>query len=107
MCVCVCVNVYVYFNVKYPEREFLGNLVVRNWHFYYQGLSLTPGWRTKILHATCAKSLQSRLTLRNPMDGSPPGSSVHGISQGSILECVAISFSRGSSLHMPRGVVNK
>ena len=71
------------------------------------GLSLTPGWRTKILHATCAKSLQSRLTLRNPMDGSPPGSSVHGISQGSILECVAISFSRGSSLHMPRGVVNK
>ena len=54
-----------------------------------------------------AKLLQSCPTLSNPMDGSPPGSSVHGISQGSILECVAISFSRGSSLHMPRGVVNK
>ena len=31
------------------------------------------------------------------MDDSPPGSSVHGISQARILEWVAISFSRGSS----------
>ena len=30
------------------------------------------------------------------MDCSPPGSSVHGISQARILEWVAISFSRGS-----------
>ena len=36
-------------------------------------------------------------TLCNPMDCSPPGSSVHGISQARILEWVAISFSRGSS----------
>jgi len=33
------------------------------------------------------------------MDCSPPGSSVHGISQARILEWVAISFSRGSSQH--------
>ena len=33
----------------------------------------------------------------DPMDCSPPGSSVHGISQARILEWVAISFSRGSS----------
>ena len=33
----------------------------------------------------------------NPMDCSPPGSSVHGISQARILEWVAIAFSRGSS----------
>ena len=32
-----------------------------------------------------------------PMDCSPPGSSVHGIFRARILECVAISFSRGSS----------
>ena len=32
------------------------------------------------------------------MDCSPSGSSVHGISQAGILEWVAISFSRGSSL---------
>ena len=36
-------------------------------------------------------------TLGNPMDYSPPGSSVHGISQERTLEWVAISFSRGSS----------
>ena len=33
----------------------------------------------------------------NLMDCSPPGSSVHGILQARTLECVAISFSRGSS----------
>ena len=37
---------------------------------------------------------QSCLTLRNPMDCSPPGSSVHGILQARILEWVAISFCR-------------
>ena len=44
-----------------------------------------------------AKSLQSCLTLCDPVDCSPPGSSVHGIHQARILEWVAISFSRGSS----------
>ena len=37
-------------------------------------------------------------TLCNPTDYSPPGSSVHGILQARILDWVAISFSRGSSL---------
>ena len=36
-------------------------------------------------------------TLCDSMDGSPPGSSVHGIFQAKILEWAAISFSRGSS----------
>ena len=40
---------------------------------------------------------QSCLTLCNPMDYSPGGSSVHGILQARILEWVAIPFSRGSS----------
>ena len=35
--------------------------------------------------------------LCKPMDSSPPGSSVHGISQARILEWIDISFSRGSS----------
>ena len=39
----------------------------------------------------CAKSLQSCLTLCYPMDRSPPGSSVHGISQARMLQWVAIS----------------
>ena len=37
------------------------------------------------------------LTLRDPMDCSPPGSSVHGVLQARTLEWVAIPFSRGSS----------
>ena len=43
-----------------------------------------------------AKSLQSCPTLCDLMDSSPPGSSVHGISQARTLEWVAIFFSRGS-----------
>ena len=45
-----------------------------------------------------AKSLQSCPTLCDPMDCSPPGSSVHGIFQARILEWVAIPSSRGSRL---------
>ena len=40
-----------------------------------------------------AKSLQSCLTLCDPIDGSPPGSPVPGILQARTLEWVAISFS--------------
>ena len=42
--------------------------------------------------AAAAKSLQSCPTLCDPMDGSPPGSSVPGILQARTLEWVAISF---------------
>ena len=51
------------------------------------------------MHAccVCAKSLQSCLTLCDPMDSSPSGSSVHGILQARILECVFMPSSRGSS----------
>ena len=47
----------------------------------------------------CALCSASRLcpTPGNPMDWSPLGSSVHGIPQARILECVVISFSRGFS----------
>ena len=40
-----------------------------------------------------AKSLQSCLTLCDPIDGSPPGSPIPGILQARALEWVAISFS--------------
>ena len=40
---------------------------------------------------------KSYSTLYDPMDCSPPGYSVHGISQARILEWVTISFSRGFS----------
>ena len=44
----------------------------------------------------CCSVTKSHLTLCDPMNYSPPGSSVHGISQARILERVAISFSRES-----------
>ena len=40
---------------------------------------------------------QSCLTLSNPMDCSPPGSSVHGILQARVLEWGAIAFSKGKT----------
>ena len=45
----------------------------------------------------CAESLQSCLTLCDPMDCSLPGSSVHGILQARILKWVIMPSSRGSS----------
>jgi len=45
------------------------------------------------LAAAAAKSLQSCLTLFDPIDGSPLGSAVPGILQARTLEWVAISFS--------------
>ena len=43
--------------------------------------------------AAAAKSLQSCLTLWDPIDGSPPGSPIPRILQARTLEWVAISFS--------------
>ena len=51
---------------------------------------------SKLLHKrayAAAKSLQSCLTLCDPIDGSPPGFPVPGILQATTLEWVAISFS--------------
>ena len=44
--------------------------------------------------AAAAKSLQSCLTLCDPIDGSPPGSPVPGILQARTLEWAATSFSQ-------------
>ena len=41
---------------------------------------------------------QSCMTLCDPMDCSLPGSPIHGTFQARVLEWIAISFSRGSSL---------
>ena len=58
-------------------------------------MGVTSSW----LHAAAAaKSLQSYLTLWDPIDGSPPGSPVPGILQARTLEWVAISFSTAKVL---------
>ena len=60
----------------------------------HQGSPLAGWYKPPIAAAAAAaKSLQSCLTLCDPIDGSPPGFSVPGILQARILEWVAISFS--------------
>ena len=54
---------------------------------------VTTSWFAWAAAAAAAKSLQSCLTLCDPIDGSPPGSPVPGIPQARTLEWVAISFS--------------
>ena len=67
--------------------EFPGNQGLRALCFHCQG----PG--SIFSQGTAAKSLQSCLTLCDPIDGSPPVSPVPGILQARTLEWVAISFS--------------
>ena len=44
----------------------------------------------------CGKVTESCPNLCDPMDCSPPGSSVHGILQARVLKCITIPLSRGS-----------
>ena len=45
----------------------------------------------------CVLITESGPTLYDPMDCSPPGSSIHGVLQARVLEWVAMPSSRGSS----------
>ena len=56
---------------------------------YHVGIAL----HSAMIMLCYAKSLQSFLTLCDPIDGSPPGSLVPGILQARTLEWVTISFS--------------
>ena len=56
-------------------------------------LQVLSGMENMDIHLAAAKSPQSCPPLCDPIDGSPPGSSVPGILQARTLEQVAISFS--------------
>ena len=68
---------------------------------YYVGLVMVLYLKITVIYHYMEEvevlAAQSCLTLHNPLDYSPPGSSVHGILQAGILEWIAIPFSRGSS----------
>ena len=66
-------------------------------HFFSLLLYHLNGNVSYILCLLCAKLLQSCPALCNPVDWSPPGSSVHRILQARILEWVVIPITRGSS----------
>ena len=65
-------------------RKVLDNFQCQGWHFW--------GLLSEAMYV-CAKLLQPCLTLCDPLDDSPPGSSIHGILQAWRLEWVAISSS--------------
>ena len=65
-------------------------------HWIAREFSKFDTFEESSLSIYCAPA-QSSLTLCNPMDCSSPGSSVHGIFQTRILECLAMPSSRGSS----------
>ena len=73
------------------------------WRLWIPKLSIPVSWYSSFLLVFCplkkkvkVLGTQSCQTLWDPMDCSPPGSSIHGILQARILEWVAIPFSRGS-----------
>ena len=93
-------------SMRYPSKT-----TGIGWYFLLQGIfyciagGFFTDWGTRgliwernagnfVLLNVCTQSL---LALCDHMDCSPPGCSLHGISQARILEWVAISFSRGSS----------
>ena len=91
--------VYVKRNARLDEAQAGIKKKKKNPHC---GTCSTPeGWNSIHIHThghTCAcVCAQLCLTFCNSMDYSPPGSSVHEILQARILECVAISYPRGSS----------
>ena len=70
------------------------------WHIWSQRVG--HYWVTELnWTAAAAKSLQSCPTLCDPIDSSPPGSTVPGILQARTLEWVAISFSMNWTEHCP------
>ena len=64
-------------STQYPVVTYMGKESEKEQRFFCEGLAI-----------------QSCLTLCDPMDCSPPGSSVHGILQARILEWIAIPLSR-------------
>ena len=75
--------------LSHPYMATGKTIALTTWTFVGKVMSLL----LNMLSAATAKSLQSCLTLCDPIDGSPPGSPVPGILQARTLEWVAISFS--------------
>ena len=76
----------------------LGGKVMTNLDSMLKSRDITLPTKAYIVKSESESEVtQSCLTLCDPMDCSPPGSSVHGILQARILEWVALFFFKGSS----------
>ena len=87
-------DVFLEFACFFYDPADVGNLISGSSAFSKFSLNI---WKFTVhillKPAAAAKSLQSCLTLCDPIDGSPPGSPAPGILQARTLEWVAISFS--------------
>ena len=90
------------------SSDFPGKTTGVGYHFLLQGIFLTQGSNSHLLHRQGGSLplshlkvkvlvAQSCLTFCDPRDCGPPGPSVHGILQARILEWVAIPYSSWSS----------
>ena len=97
---CLCISLGLEWKLDFPNpvataefSKFTGILSgMAYWMAYFSGLKRreSQAMRRPAVAQSCP-------TLCDPMDYSPPSSSVHRILQAGPLEWVAISFSRGSS----------
>ena len=90
----ICLHILCLQEIHLKSKD-TQRLKVRRWEkvFHENGNEKKAG--IAVLISDKVLVTQSRLTLCNPMDCSPSGSSVHGFLQARILEWVV--FSRGSS----------
>ena len=79
------------------KLQYFGHLNVKNWLTGKDPDAGKDQRQEKKVRETESEVDQFCPTLCDPVDCSPPGSSIHGILQARILEWVAISFSRGCS----------
>ena len=75
-------------------HSFLKLMFIEHLFFYQVTIPACPPCEVKSVEELVAQSCP---TLCNPMDCSPPDSSVHGILQARLLEWVAIPFFKESS----------
>ena len=91
----------LFFQLEELILTFLIRQVTTSWSVTWQAPGKNTGVGCHFLLQDRSESesevSQSCPTLCDPVDCSPPSSSVHGILQARVLEWVAISFSRGSS----------
>ena len=88
------VDVFLELSCFFDDSTDIGNLISGSSAFSKSSFNVWKFWVHILLKpAAAAKSLQSCPTLCDPIDGSPPGSSVHGIFQARVLEWGAIAFS--------------
>ena len=81
---------------KFPKINITSTAARKYCNKYTKLKYLQSEWYS-LMYESESEVAQSCPTLCDPVDCSPPGSSVHGVLQARILEWVAISFSRGSS----------